>query len=183
MAQSLKLRDYQGRSIRTLLLDLKVYEFLQVKVIEEAIKSLYLGKVNFGGSFFRQSSAHKTLFITNFSDKLDFEAMDRGSMLSCTRRYGTSNDNAHPLSYHAVFSRMYTLYLTEICVFALVLVCFQLFDLVCINIYYEIEPQVLKMRAAFAANEMMSPLTPEENKLVVDTMKLLHLYVNLTFDC
>ena len=78
---------------------------------------------------------------------------------------------------------MYTLYLTEICVFALVLVCFQLFDLVCINIYYEIEPQVLKMRAAFAANEMMSPLTPEENKLVVDTMKLLHLYVNLTFDC
>ena len=140
VAQGLKLRDYQGRSIRTLLLDTKVYEFLQVKVIEEAIKTLWLGKVNFGGSFLRQSSAYKILFINDFSDRLDFEAMDRRRVLSCSRVYGSSSDNSHPLSYHAVFSRMSTLYLIEISVFAIVLFCFQLFDLVCINIYYEIEP-------------------------------------------
>ena len=49
--QSLKIRDYEGRSAMTLLLETKVYKFLQVKPIEEAIKTLWLGKVNFGGKF------------------------------------------------------------------------------------------------------------------------------------
>ena len=108
----------------TLLLETKAYEFLQVKVIEEAVKSLWLGKVNFGGSFLRQSTAYKTLFLNQFSDKLDFEAMDRKSVLSCRRKVGLASDNAHPLSYHAVFSRMRILYLIEISVFATVLMLF-----------------------------------------------------------
>ena len=49
--QSLKLRDYEGRSTMTMLLETKVYSFLQVKSIEESIKTLWLGKVNFGGKF------------------------------------------------------------------------------------------------------------------------------------
>lgn len=49
VAQCLKLRDYQGRSIMTLFLETQVYEYLQVKSIEEAIKTLWLGKVNIGG--------------------------------------------------------------------------------------------------------------------------------------
>ena len=51
VAQCLKVRDYQGRSAMTLLIETKVYEYLQVKIIEEAIKTLWLGKVNFGGKF------------------------------------------------------------------------------------------------------------------------------------
>ena len=51
VAQVMKLRDYQGRSIQTLLIETKVAEYLQVKVIESAIRSLWLGKTNFGESF------------------------------------------------------------------------------------------------------------------------------------
>ena len=51
VAQYLKLRDFTGRSAMTLLIESKVYEFFQVQVIEAAIKTLWLGKANFGGKF------------------------------------------------------------------------------------------------------------------------------------
>ena len=67
-------------------METRAYRLLKVKVIEEAVKSLWLGKVNFGASFMRQSTAYKTLFLTNqSSSNLDFEAINRSSVLSCRR--------------------------------------------------------------------------------------------------
>ena len=51
MAHYLKQRDFTGRSSLHLLLETKVYEIMQIPVIEQVIKSLWLGKQNFGGKF------------------------------------------------------------------------------------------------------------------------------------
>ena len=62
VAQILRFRDFRGRSVITLLLETKVYEFLEVRVIEAAIRTFWLGKTNFSGYFMQQSTAFDMLF-------------------------------------------------------------------------------------------------------------------------
>ena len=45
------MRDFRGRSVITLILDTKVYEFLQVKIVEAGIRTFWLGKQSFDGSY------------------------------------------------------------------------------------------------------------------------------------
>ena len=180
VAQCLKLRDYCGRTAITLLRETRAYRYLQVKVIEEAVKSLWLGKVNFGASFMRQSTAYKTLFVNKNSSKLDFEAMNRSNVLSCRRKIGLASDNAHPLSYQAVFHRMIILYLIEISVFTTVLLLFQTFDLLCMLEFLPIQPIVVKWRENFNAGDDGDPLTDEELGIVVSTMKQINVYWSLS---
>ena len=155
-----------------------------MKVIEEAVKSLLLGKVNFRASFMRQSTAYRTLFLNRISSsKIDFEAMNRSSVLSCRRKIGLASDNAHPLSYQAVFSRMIVLYLIEMSVFATVLILFQLFDMLSVLEYLPLQPIFEKWRENFSAGEDGNPLTDEELVLVISTMKQVNVYwsISITF--
>ena len=99
----------------TLLLQTKVYEFLEVRVIEAAVRSFWLGKTNFSGSFMAQSTAYEMLFNHGLSKKLDSEALSREDTLSFNRSFVPGRDGkAHALSYYGIYSRMIIVYLTEL---------------------------------------------------------------------
>ena len=111
MAHYLKLRDFTGRSTIHLLLETKVYEIMQISAIEQVIKSLWLGKQNFGGQFMEESTAYQIIFSQGSSSRFDSEAIGRSNTVSFKRKIKVVNaNNTHPLSYHGVFSRMYVLY-------------------------------------------------------------------------
>ena len=62
IAQLMKFRDYNGRSVLTLLLESKIYELLQVELMEAAVRTMWLGKKNFDGDFMQDSTAYQAIF-------------------------------------------------------------------------------------------------------------------------
>ena len=126
VAQILRFRDFRGRSVLTLLLETKVYEFLEVRVIEAAVRSFWLGKTNFSGSFMAQSTAYEMLFNHGLAKKLDSEALSREDTVSFNRTFVPGRDGkAHALSYYGIYSRMIIIYQTELLIGIILLSFFQ----------------------------------------------------------
>ena len=62
---------------------------------------LWLGKSNFTGSFMKESTAYKALFVHDFSRDIDFEAIERDQVFSLERKKSKVDlNNMSPLSYH-----------------------------------------------------------------------------------
>ena len=119
------MRDYSGRTVITLLLETKTYSFLQVKVIESAIRSYWLGKTSYAGAFMARSTAYQMLFLRSMSKSLDSEYLSRREVFSFNRTFVWGKDSKkHSLSYHGIFSRMYVIYMAELYIFFLVLVIY-----------------------------------------------------------
>lgn len=56
--ETLKLRDYRGRSVFELILMTKSYEVLQVSEVESAVKILWSGKVDFTSNIMEISTSY-----------------------------------------------------------------------------------------------------------------------------
>lgn len=65
------MRDFEGQTVFTLLLETKVYQFLQLRVIESAIRTLWLGKSNYGGKLMQNSISYQTLYSHSKKKKVD----------------------------------------------------------------------------------------------------------------
>lgn len=129
VAQILRIRDYKGRSVLQLILETKLYEFLEVRVIEAAVRSFWLGKINFSGSFMSQSTSHEVLFNHSISDLLDSEALSRADTVTFSRQFVPGRDGKpHALSHHGIYSRMVIVYSTELLV-GIILLCYFQYNL------------------------------------------------------
>ena len=125
------MRDFNGRSINTLLLETKVYKLLQVRVIETAIRQNLRGKHNFNRSFMSSSTSYQ-LICKKSVRKVDTEERYRSQSLSFNRKDPDARIRAHPFSYRSVFSRMAIIYVFEI---ALNTISFSAFEIILIYIW------------------------------------------------
>lgn len=98
-----------------MILDSKVYEYMEVRVIEQAIRLAWFGKQNFDGKFFETSTGYKFLFEYSIGQKEDFESKMRPDVYAFNRKVMSSEKyNPHAVSYTGFFTRMKVLYNFEL---------------------------------------------------------------------
>ena len=86
IAKFFSQRDIYGVELIQLLEETKVYKFMQNKNAESAIRTNWLGKSNFNGSFMKESTAYQHLFKFKFRQKFDYETNYRSNVFSFDRQ-------------------------------------------------------------------------------------------------
>jgi len=120
-----------------MLLASEVYEYMEERVIESAIRMAWIGKVNFDGKVLETSTAHKFLFSYELGQSEDFEAKLRPDVYSFKRQVITVDRyNPHGLSYTGFFTRMKTLYNFELFVLFILI---SIYHMVLIMLYMMID--------------------------------------------
>lgn len=111
MQAVLKSKDHKGRQLIDMLLEAEVYEFMEERIVEQAIRLSWLGKTNFDGKVMETSTAYKQLFQNDLGKKEDAEAKLRPDIFSFNRKVvPVESYKAHEWSYRGFFARMKMMY-------------------------------------------------------------------------
>lgn len=160
----LKVKNYQGMQLMHMILDSKVYTYMEERVIEQAIRLAWFGKTNFDGKFMETSTAYRFLYHYDLGQREDFENKLRADSYSFNRKVMRADMyNPHAASFTGFFTRMMALYNFELFILFLLI---SIYHMILIMLYMMIDDM-----KPVAAKYMMFMMTMNPEIITMDEIQ------------